>query len=93
MEGPFVPLGTEPARRQIEGNRTERISQFFYLAALNDGAQACLHRAFNCVGAQRLLRLTQELLIEFNRGLHGIAPCSRIIDAHTIPEFIWASID
>ena len=79
-----MPLGTELARRQIERNRAQRISQFLQLAVLNDRAETCLHRAFYRVCTKRLLRLAQELLIDLNRGLHGVVRRSQAIDTHTI---------
>ena len=79
MGGPFVPLGTDLVMRQIERNRAQRISQFMQLAVLNDRAETCLHRAFYRACTKRLLRLAQELLIDFNRGLHGVAPVLRLL--------------
>ena len=70
MRRSFATLLAKLVRGEIQRNRTERIGKLPKLSLLNDRTEAGFNRAFNGGRPKSLLCLSEEPLVNFDRGFH-----------------------
>lgn len=70
MRSSLAPLLTQSVGCQIEGDGAEGIGEGLKTVMLDDRAEASFNRAFYRISAQCLLRRSEEVLIDVDRGFH-----------------------